>query len=136
MYYSTEKSLILLFYCYSVFKTQDKGISILLHEKQIRWKPFGTQLWYGFSRRYRPSRQIRFLWLLHLLVKFGCLDFSNHKADSTLLPKKECFKIKLPKACACISLQLLGRPVNTSALQEQELPMLTQGRTSTATPPI
>lgn len=135
-YYSTETNLILLFYRYSVFKRQDKGVSILPREKQNRWKPFGTWFWYGFSRRYRPSRQIRFLWLLQLLVKFGCLGFRNHKADSALLPRRECFKIKLPKSCACISLQLLGGPVNTSALQEQELPVLTQGRSSNATPPV
>lgn len=135
-YYSTETSLILLLYHFSVFKRQNKGVSILLHEKQISWKPSGTQLWYSFSRRCRPSKQIRFLWLLHLLVKFGCPNFRNHKADRTLLPRRERFKIKLPKSCACISLQLLGGPVNTSALQKQELPMLIQGRTSTDTSPL
>lgn len=58
------------------------------------------------------------------------------KADSAVLPRREHFKTKLPKSCACISLWVLGGPINSPALQEQELPVLTQGRTSTATPPV
>lgn len=73
--------------------------------------------------------------VIALSAKFGCLDFRKHKADSALLPRWECFTVKLPKSSACITLQPLGGPVNTSALQEQEQPVLTQGRISTATHP-
>lgn len=66
----------------------------------------------------------------------ACPEFRNQKADGALLPRREHFKIKLRKSCACSSLQLLRQPINTSALQERELPVLTQGRTSTATPPV
>lgn len=57
-------------------------------------------------------------------------------ADSAVLPRREHFETKLPKSCARISLWVLGGPISSPALQEQELPVLAQGRTSTATPPV
>lgn len=82
------------FYSFTVTqfsKGRIKGLGFYYVGNKLDGSPLGCS-WYGFSRRHRPSRQISFLWLLHLLVKFGCLDIRNHKSRQRCAAKKGTFQ--------------------------------------------